>query len=126
MTALSQERRQLEMATIEAGEREVIQRMTQMLVRAAFDAFKINDDGLDDDGNEVFDNRKRKRAAMDMRKSKRNAPVNIDFMARMIEVAKKADALKAQPKHNLNVGVVVQVKVPEYETVMLDEQHKER
>lgn len=108
-------------AAVKFVERKVIRRALRVVEKGALDATLINDNGLDDQGSEVILTERAKRVAMDMRKSKRHAPVYIEVLLRRIEGAEKADALRDQgPRPPLNVGVFVQVQAPEYPTLALD------
>lgn len=107
-------------AAVRFVERKVIRRMRRLVEHGALNATRINDDGLDDQGSEVLLNEQEKRIAMDLRKSKRHAPVYLDVHLRRVEAAEKADALRDQPKTNLNIGVFVEVRAPEYPTLRID------
>lgn len=111
---------QVGMEAVRHAERRVIRKFRRLAEQGALDATLINDNGLNDDGSEVILSERRKRVAMDMRKSKRHAPVYIDFMKARVEAAEEADAMREGPKLNLNVGVFVEVRAVEYPTKMLD------
>lgn len=100
---------------VQLTERRVIRKALRVIEQGALNATRVNDDGLDDQDSEVILNEREKRIAMDMRRSKRHAPVYLEVMLRRIESAEKADALRAQSaKPALNIGVIVQVQGPEY------------
>jgi hypothetical protein len=110
------------LAVIRNIERRVIKRALRVVEQGALNATLINDDGRDDQGSEVLLSEREKRVAMDMRKAKRFAPIYIDVLLRRVESAEKADALRAEgPRLGLNVGVFVQVKAAEYQSVVLVE-----
>lgn len=110
-----------------ALERKVIKRARQAVERGALNAARINDNGLDDQGSEVILSEREKRIAMDMRKSKRNAPVYIEVLLRRTENAEKLSALRDQgPKVALNVGQVVLVQPVAYPVRQLDDQKDDR
>lgn len=110
---------------VQRVERKVIKRAMRLVEQGALNAARINDNGLDDQGSEVILNERDKRIALDMRKSKRLAPVYIDVLLRRIESAEKADALNGQAKAPLNIGVFVQVAPREYPTVEIAAQREE-
>lgn len=112
-------------AAVRAVERKVIRRMRKLVEQGALDASLINDNGLDDQGSEVILNERRKRVALDMRKSKRHAPVYIDFMKARVESTERADALRDGPRLSLNVGVVVEVRPAQYPVKMIDHKGEE-
>lgn len=103
-----------------AVERAVIRKMRRYVEQGALDASRINDNGLDDSGSEVFLNERRKRIAMDLRKSKRHAPVYLDVYKARVEAAERLDAERAAPRGDLNIGVFVEVKPVIYPTLALD------
>jgi hypothetical protein len=104
-------------------ERRVIRKMRRLIEEGAIDASRINDNGLDDQGSEVILSEQRKRIAMDLRKSKRHAPVYLDVYYRRVEGAERTDALRDGPKLNLNIGTLVQVQAISYPVKALE--HKE-
>ena len=104
-----------------AVERKIIRRMRKLIEEGAINASRINDDGLDDQGSEVILDEQKKRIARDLRKSKRHAPVYLQVFADRVEAAEKADAARAQDRQPLNIGMVVQVQIPEYPVKRLDE-----
>lgn len=109
-------------------ERTAIRRAMRVVEQGAFDATSIDDDGVPVGlhGEKVAGNPRRRRIALDMRQSKRNAPMYIDVLTRRLESAEKADALAAQgaPVH-LNIGVVNVVVAPSYQTIDVTAEAKE-
>lgn len=100
-------------------ERQIIRRARQVVERGGVDATAI-----DDEGNEVERgvtegwSARRRRVALDMRKSKRNAPVYIDVLTRIVENHDKAEAAKQQAAPiQLNIGSINVVKAPEYPVI---------
>ena len=103
---------------VKFAEKVIIRRMLRVIEKGAMNATLVNDDGLDDKGQEVLATQREKRIAMDMRKSRRNAPTYIDVALRRVESAEKADALRASNiRGPLNIGVIVQVTPPSYPTL---------
>lgn len=109
-------------------ERKVIKRALKTIEQGALNATKVDDDGtgVDDEGNPVELSVREKRVAMDMRKSKRNAPVYIDVLTRRLESAEKADAMSNQGERaQLNIGTVNIVQAaPQYEVINVDAKEK--
>lgn len=106
----------------EEGERRIIRDMAKMIERGVMDATRINDDGLDDAGRQVIEDERRRRVALDLRKNRRDMPSWADLGQKIVAESRRRDALRDQPKHNLNIGIVqVVVQAPEYPTIMLDE-----
>lgn len=98
-------------------ERKVLRKARRLVEEGAVNATRINDNGLDDQGSEVILDEERKRIALDMRKSKRHAPVYIDVLLRRVESAEKAQALQGAGRGPLNVGVFVHVAPPQYPAI---------
>lgn len=108
------------MRAIRQVERTAIRRAKRVIERGAYDATKIDDDGLPvgEAGEEVVRNPERKRVAMDMRKPKREAPVYVEVMTRRLESAEKLDAASDQGQPvSLNIGVMVVQQGPQYSTL---------
>lgn len=103
------------------SEREIIRRMRHRIEKGILNASLVNDDGLDDQGSEVILNEREKRVARDLRKSRRNAPVYLEFQLRRVEGAEKAELLRDQPKVSLNIGTLVQVQPVAYPVVQIDD-----
>jgi hypothetical protein len=107
-------------AAVRAVERKVIRKMRRLIEEGAINASLINDDGLDDQGSEVLLSEQKKRIARDLRKSKRHAPVYLEIYNRRVESAERVDAMRGQDRQPLNIGVVVQVALPEYPVLQLE------
>lgn len=107
-------------AAVRFVERKVIRKMRRLIEEGALNATLINDDGLDDQGSEVILSEQKKRIARDLRKSKRLAPIYLEVCHRRVEAAEKADALRGQERQPLNIGLVVQVQIPDYPVLRLD------
>lgn len=107
-------------AAVRFVERKVIRKMRRLIEQGALNASRINDDGLDDQGSEVILNEQEKRIARDLRKSKRHAPIYLEVYHRRVEASEKADALRTGDRPALNIGLVVQVQMPEYPVLRLD------
>ena len=61
------------------------------------------------------------RVALDMRKSRRNAPTYIDVLLRRLEGHEKAEAIKSQGAPvALNVGTINVVMPPTYQVLELE------
>lgn len=109
---------------VQNRERFLIRKMRHRLERAALDASRINDNGLDDGDSEVFLDEDRKREAMDMRKSMRHRPGYIDVRLRRVETTEKLDALRdngQRPALNIgNIFVQVNGPPPSYPVKQLD------
>lgn len=112
---------QLGMREAKAVERRVIRRARKIIERGIEDATMVTDEGVDDSGSEVLLDERRKRIAMDLRKSKRNAPIYLDIAARMIESHDKIEAARNHgPRTQLNNYTVINFTPPTYETISLD------
>lgn len=117
--------REVEDDAVKAGlsyKRGLIEKMRRRLERASMDASRINDDGLDDQGSEVFLDETRKREAMDMRKSLRHQPGYIDIRRRRVELTEKLDAMRdSGERPQLNIGnVFVQIQPAQYPVKKLE------
>lgn len=106
-------------------ERKVIRRMRRLIEEGAIDATRINDDGLDDNGSEVILSSQKKRIALDLRKSKRHAPVYLEVFYKRVEGSEKAIADRDAPRINLNIGSLVQVQAVTYPVVAIDTKREE-
>ena len=98
---------------IQQIERQVIRKARRVVEQGALDATAIDDEGPAPEG---WDER-RTRVARDMRQSKRNAPVYIDVLSRIVENHDKIEAARAGGPVQLNVGVVNVVQAPNYPVI---------
>ncbi len=97
--------------------RGIIRQARRIVEQGAIDATHVNDDGQ---FPEEWDARRR-RVALDMRESKRNAPVYIDVLTRRLESHEKLEASKNTGNLNLNVAVVnVVTTPPQYEEIEIE------
>lgn len=105
---------------VQRAERKVIKRTQNLIERGVLDASRIDDDGMPvrPQDQEVVSDARRHRIAMDMRQSKRNAPLYIDVGLRRLENAEKLDAAeKVGAMVQLNVGTVNIVQAPQYDVI---------
>jgi hypothetical protein len=93
--------------------RSVIRQARKIVEQGAIDATDVNDDGE----LPVEWDARRRRVALDMRESKRNAPVYIDVLTRRLESHEKLEAAKAGGNVSLNVAVINVVRPPAYEEI---------
>lgn len=118
---------ELGLRAIVRKERKIIRRARLVVERGAIDASSIDDDGNPVASGSVAGwDARRMRVAQDMRKSKRNAPIYIDVLARTLETHDKAEAEagKGAPI-NLNFNAIIIPRLPEYPVIDIDPVTKE-
>jgi len=115
-------RREAGIAAIRQVDRKAIRKAVNLVERGMLDATLINDEGVNDAGEDPFkglpDAERRRRIAKDLRKSKRYSPVYVDVALKRIEGAERLDSITEQAAPvSLNIGTVNVVVPRQYETV---------